>query len=139
MRDVQNTFCTKAQAQWSAFSQEVDDVVGLACRSVRELGELDYETESEEGQAEELMATLEVSPCRLRGQSVKLVTTENADPVIKEVKIDRPPSVWGLSVEKVISAQTKDEDLEIIQQWLEGATSPSDGAIFLASPGAKFY
>ena len=100
-------FCTKAQAQWSAFSQEVDGVVGLACRSVRELGELDYEKDSEEGQAEEPMATLEVSP---RGQSVKLVTTEKADPVIKEVKIDGPPSVWGLSVEEMISAQTKDED-----------------------------
>ena len=28
---------------------------------------------------------------------------------------------------------------EIIQQWLESATSPSDGAIFLPSPGAKLY
>ena len=41
--------CTKAHTQWSVFIQEEDDVVGLACRSVRELGELDYEKESKEG------------------------------------------------------------------------------------------
>ena len=42
-------------------------------------------------------------------------------------------------VEEVINAQTKDEDLDIICQWLEGIGSPSEGALFLAIPGASFY
>ena len=48
-------FSTKAHTQWSSFIQDVDDVVGLACRSVRELGELEFQSESggfSEGTAE---------------------------------------------------------------------------------------
>ena len=61
------------------------------------------------------------------------------NPVIKEVKVDGPPSVLGLLFEEVINAQTKDVDLDIIRQWLEGTGGPSEGGLFLASPGAKFY
>ena len=42
-------------------------------------------------------------------------------------------------VKEVINVQTKIKDLDIIRQWLEGTGSPSEGALFLASPGAKFH
>ena len=59
--------------------------------------------------------------------------------VIKELKVDGLPCVWGFSVEKVKDAQTQDKDLKFIHEWLESAKSPSDDALFLASPSAMFY
>ena len=110
-------------------------MVGLACRSVRELEDMDFESEPVGVIVEEHSAIVEVSATC---QSVRLQKGD-INPVIKEVNVDGPTSVWGMSVEEVINAKTKDEDLDIIRQWLEGTGSPSDGGLFLASPGAKFY
>ena len=113
-------FCTKANNQWSFFVQDVDDVVGLACRSVRELEDMDFESEPVGGIVEEPHVIVEVSATC---QSVRL-RKGDINPVIKEVKADVPPSVWRMLVEEVINVQTKDENLNIIRQWLEGTGFP---------------
>ena len=70
---------------------------------------------------------------------MRLLRGEPVNVVIKEVKVDGPPCVWGVSVKEVKDSQTQDEDLKFIIEWLESAKCPSDGALFLASPSAKFY
>ena len=40
-----NTFHVEANNQWLTFVQDVDGVVGVACRSVRELEDMDFKSE----------------------------------------------------------------------------------------------
>ena len=56
-----NTFHVEANNQWSSFVQDVDGVVGVACRSVRELEDMDFESEKGGGIVEESPAIVEVS------------------------------------------------------------------------------
>ena len=48
-------------------------------------------------------------------------------------------SCWGMDTDEVSQEQNKDTDLDIILTWLRRKESPSEGALFLASPASKFY
>ena len=50
-----------------------------------------------------------------------------------------PGKVLFLATDEVKDEQNKDIDLNIILAWVKDQQTPSDGALFLASPAAKFY
>ena len=46
---------------------------------------------------------------------------------------------WGMDIEQVAQEHNKDTDLNIILACLRDKENPSDGALFFASQGSKFY
>ncbi len=53
--------------------------------------------------------------------------------------VPETPSSWGFSVDELKEAQEKDNDLELIIEWLRTATQPGEGVLFLSSPATKSY
>ena len=42
-------------------------------------------------------------------------------------------------MEEIVKAQSQDGNLEIVSKWSTEANCPSEGALFLASPDAKYF
>ena len=126
-------FCTCADEQWSAFHRDVDDVVGLSPSSDTlrwapwDPGEL---SEGEE-EPPSIIAMAKVNQVLLGG--------EGAEARVCPVATATPGTCWGMDAEQLVAEQNKDTDLNIILAWLRDKATPSEGALFLASPAAKFY
>ena len=131
-----STFGIKAHNQRSSFIQEVDDAEGLVCRSVRELDDSYFDAKPDEAAMEGPPAVVEISPTT---QGVTVIKGERREPVIREVRTEGPSCIWGLSVEEIVKAQSQDGNLEIVSKWSTEANCPSEGALFLASPDAKYF
>ncbi|MCU7901933.1 MAG: DDE-type integrase/transposase/recombinase [Candidatus Thiodiazotropha sp. (ex Lucinoma aequizonata)] len=57
---------------------------------------------------------------------------------VRNLQIGDEHTCWGLSLTEIKEAQGKDPDFGIILDWLSTSADPSEGALFLASPCAKF-
>ncbi len=49
------------------------------------------------------------------------------------------PSAWGFSLEELREAQGKDQNLELILEWMKSSVKPEESALFIASPATKSY
>ncbi|XP_052782882.1 uncharacterized protein LOC128219100 [Mya arenaria] len=109
---VEDLLCVMADNQWGSFSREVD-VVPMAAQKAR-VGE---------GRAFE--NPVSGSVCQGVGATAALDIGDRA--------------IWGFTLSDLHEAQSADNDLGYIIEWLVNSSSPTERDLFLSSPCAKSY
>ena len=126
--------CTRADQQWSSFHQDVDDAVPLA-RGAETLKWAPWDPGIHSPEEEEDLPTV---VAMLKANRV-MVGEDEVEVNVCPVVTPDEGTCWGMNSDQLKTEQNKDTDLEIILTWLRDGATPSEGALFLASPAAKFY
>ena len=134
-------YCTRASGQWDRFHDDVDDVVPLAIRAVRDAATLDGTKAPSISQAREehpgedpsdQPETAEFDP-EADGDEIRMADQDAEDPLVP------PVSNWaaGHAPAGVRQHQLEDPDLRPILTWLETEVDPEQHELFLSSPTTK--
>ena len=148
-------YCARAQAQWSKFMTDVDDVVPLASkgtgvgkRSVNEIlvtgqnsdevGFLDEIPVADPKPADEGICISRVTVATV-GRDVVIVP-DDPECSIRVVQDGLGVVLGKYSVEQICDAQSKDPEFKWLTEWPDdNSCQPAQGDLFRSSQPAKFY
>ena len=69
----------------------------------------------------------------------KIIVNTDDSYYVTAITPDQGISVQGFSPDEIKDSQAKDPDLKFILDWLQNKKTPSESALFLASPAAKSF